>query len=451
MKIQRQAFFVMSIGLLGIMIFIAGSATSQHVNNIFAYSLIVLTGVLLFGCFRTCFMMKEILSPIFFANAFSTFVFIARPVQIMLSANDISQVYVIGMYNKLGGGLTYNELPILQASFIGFLGILFLNLFYFGISIPLETSQLSLLHDLVPDNNKKGISGKQGISILMVMIPAILSMLSFIIKQVILKTSISMIDIIWLYILCALVIYLVVYFRKASFFVYFIIAVSATVLGIASKRMYVVNLIICLIVPLYYLGNDRKKTIRKVLLMVAFMFGLVLIYGSIRADRIGATQGTIVEQLLDEFCMYDMLLVSLSHCSQGLFHGYNFLTVFSIVLPGVNITSFDHELTNVVFNGAFNGGIPVTLYGSLYMNFSYLGLMIGSGILGVFLRKIRNKYTQIVSIHGVMLYAIFTTFAYDIIRVGDIGREVWTCIIMIAVAKIFLFVVPYDDIGEDYE
>ena len=54
-------------------------------------------------------------------------------------------------------------------------------------------------------------------------------------------------------------------------------------------------------------------------------------YGSIRAGRIGATQGTVIEQFLDEFCMYDMLLVSIRHCNAnniGLFWGYNFNSIY---------------------------------------------------------------------------------------------------------------------------
>ena len=358
------------------------------------------------------------------------------------------------MYNRLGGNLSFEDLPILQASYIGFLGILFMNMFYYGIKVPLNKAQLSSFGESENYNNEKALNSKQFLAILVIMFPVLLSMSSFVIKQVVYKMAIRMIDIVWLYILCALIIYLIAFKKKPTVFIYILIAVSALLLGIASKRMYIVNLIICFIVPLYYLGKNRKKNIKRVIMMIFLLFALVIIYGSIRAGRIGATQGTVVEQLLDEFCMYDMLLVSIRHCSEngiGLFWGYNFLTVLTTIIPSIKISQFDHELTKIVFNGLFNGGIPVTIFGSLYLNFSYIGVILGSALLGFLFRYFRNKCTKVIRIKGVMYYTIFTTFAYDVIRVGDIGREIWTCIIMILVAKIFMFIVPCDDVGAKYE
>lgn len=124
--------------------------------------------------------------------------------------------------------------------------------------------------------------------------------------------------------------------------------------------------------------------------------------------------------------MHRCMVETRYHGKISLFYGYNFLTVITTVIPGIKIAQFDHELTRIVFNGLFNGGIPVTIFGSLYFNFSYLGVVVGSFILGSVFRYMRNKCTKKISVKGIMYYSIFTTFAYDIIRVGDVGREMWT-------------------------
>lgn len=457
MIIRKQAFYLVYVGIIGTICFFMGKDTKDvYVMCLFASFIILSTGFVVVNCLIKSIRMGEILSPIFVANVFASFVFIVRPIQILISINNINKIYAIGMYNKLGGGLGFNELPIVEASYIGLIGILFMNLAYFGFRKSLQEYGLSTFYnesDLI--NNQNVLNIKQIIAIIVIMFPTFFSMFSFVLKQTIFVTEIRMIDIIWLYIICALIIYLIAYKRQTSMFIYFLIAVSAVVLGIASKRMYVVNLIICFIVPLYYLGKNRKKNIKRVIVMVVLLFALVLIYGSIRAERIGATQGTVIEQLLDEFCMYDMLLVSIKHCNTnniGLFYGYNFLTVITTVIPGIKIAQFDHELTRIVFNGLFNGGIPVTIFGSLYFNFSYLGVVVGSFILGSVFRYMRNKCTKKISVKGIMYYSIFTTFAYDIIRVGDVGREMWTCIIMLLIAKIFMLIVPcYKVKKEKYE
>lgn len=452
---QRQTLFFIFLWIICTVVFLNGSNTNNSfILHLSIYIIIASTAVVINSCLIRCFKMREILSPIFVANIFLAFVFIARPIQIVLSENNINNIYVIGMYNRLGGKLLFNDLPILQASYIGFIGIIFMDMIYFGFNKKLlnyKTNRLYLRNPL--DNVEQSLNIKKILGIIIIMYPVLLSMISFVIKQIFFKITINMLDIIWVYIICALIIYLITIKKRASFFIYFLIVVSALVLGIASRRMYVVNLIICFIVPLYYVGKNYKKNMRKIILMIILLFVLVLIYGTIRAERIGASQGTIVERLLDEFCMYDMLVVSLKHCDNnniGLFYGYNFLTIFTTVISGFGIEQFDHELTMIVFDGLFNGGIPVTLFGSLYFNFSYLGVIIGALILGFIFRYMRNICIEKISIKRIMYYSIFTTFAYDIIRVGDIGREVWTCIIMILISKIFMLFFPSDNGIEEH-
>ena len=93
-----------------------------YVMCLFASFIILSTGFVVVNCLIKSIRMGEILSPIFVANVFASFVFIVRPIQILISINNINKIYAIGMYNKLGGGLGFNELPIVEASYIGLIG-----------------------------------------------------------------------------------------------------------------------------------------------------------------------------------------------------------------------------------------------------------------------------------------------------------------------------------------
>lgn len=379
-------------------------------------------------------------------NVFLGFVFILRPIQIMLNYDDLGSVYVIGLYQNIFGRLVDFSYPFAQASFIGMLGIASFNIAYFwnlktALNNKLDTRSFNNLF-------ASSFSLKQILGIFICLLPAFGTMFSLVVKKFTLQANVGLIDIAWIYIFSALIVFIIYKKKQATLIVYALIFLSMLFLSILAKRQYIVNLLLCYIIPLYYCGKKSKVNIFKIAIMCFVLIAVVLIYGEIRASLISATTGSAFEELMDEFCMYDMLVVSLQRISdlgQGLFLGYNFLTIFTTPISGQLIAQFDHALTYLVLNGTFNGGIPVTLIGSLYFNFSYIGVILGLMLLGKFFVYFQNAISNKLKAKKIMYYTFLVTFAYDIIRVGDIGREVWTFLIGLFVCSLFCWIVPDRD------
>lgn len=170
---------------------------------------------------------------------------------------------------------------------------------------------------------------------------------------------------------------------------------------------------------------------------------VILVFGNVRRG-VGAVliQESLFEGFLGEFCMFDMLLVSLKYCKDnavGLFWGFNYLSIFTVPIPGVDIQQFDHMFTGILFKERFRGGIPTSLFGSLYFNFSYIGVCLGTVLFGTLLSFIQRKLQLLSNYASIGYYSIFATFVYDLIRVGDIGREAWSLITFLLIYVVFQF------------
>lgn len=384
----------------------------------------------------------NILTSISIANIFLLCVFVLRATQIIYMYPFVDDIYVIGMYQKLFGNINVENLPFDKASAVGFFGTAFLNLAYFRVKLCAKRNS-NKKNDRI-NNNIQFFSYKQVGAIFVCLIPAILSLMSFFMKASISRQSVSLIDLAWLYIFSSLIIFIIYKKRKANVLVYILICASIFILSILAKRQYIVNLLICYIVPVYYYRKNSRDVL-KIIIMGLSVVLVILFYGQIRAEMISATTGSSLNQLMNEFCMYDMLVISikkLNDINYGLFYGYNFLTIFTTPISSKIITQFDHELTNIIFNGLFKGGIPVTILGSLYLNFSFVGVIIGSVILGRLFAFFDKLFLNNKTSKGIMYYTMLITFVYDIVRVGDIGREVWTFFIAIFVCYVFCKIVP---------
>jgi hypothetical protein len=142
--------------------------------------------------------------------------------------------------------------------------------------------------------------------------------------------------------------------------------------------------------------------------------------------------------------MFDMLLIALDYVKVhgiGLFWGYNYLCLFTYPIPGITIQPFDHFFTGLIYQGRMHGGIPTSIFGSLFLNFSFIGLGIGSLLLGILLSWIQKKLSVIRDYHSIGYYSIVATFVYDIVRVGDIGREAWSLFIFLLVYYVFSYII----------
>lgn len=436
-KISKYEFKILPLILIGIVIYLL------PLRNIVKCTFFtVLNIIVIFYSFYKENRNGNILTSISVANFFLLCVFGLRAMQIIYLYPFIDDIYVLSMYQRIFGNINKYDLPFDEASAIGFFGTVFLNIAYFrSKSYPKKD-----YNQIYKEKNNKvnKISYKQMIGIFLCLIPAFFSMLSFIIKANISRYSISLIDVAWLYIFSALIIFIIYKNRNANIYVYILIGLSIFILSLVAKRQYIVNLLICYIVPVYYFRRNNRDVLR-ILLMGLSIILVVLFYGQIRAEMISATYNSPLNQLLNEFCMYDMLVISikkLEGINYGLFYGYNFLTIFTTPISGKLITQFDHKLTEIVFNGLFNGGIPVTILGSLYFNFSFIGVLAGSFMLGKLFAFFEKLFLSSRNSNGIMYYTMLITFAYDIVRVGDIGREMWTFFIAIFVCYVFCKIVP---------
>lgn len=252
--------------------------------------------------------------------------------------------------------------------------------------------------------------------------------------------SIHIYNMVWIFIFSSLLLYLIPRKKDADIYSYSIIGLSVALLSLTGRRQYIVNQLICYMLPLYFTGEKRKKTYALLAIFLIVTLIIVKFYARLRG---GSHESDFLISVLNEFSMFDMLLVTdidFSINGLGLFWGKNYLNIFTIPIPKLNIQPFDHMATGIVFNNLFHGAIPTSLFGSLYFNFSYIGTCLGAFLLGKVMLKALEKFSSDISYESIGYYSIFATFIYDIIRVGDIGRELWTYMTFLIVYSCFIYV-----------
>ncbi|OWV24468.1 hypothetical protein B7982_01785 [Fibrobacter sp. UWB2] len=409
-----------------------------------SWALVLFNGVILSCVIVNNINKRNFFSLINIADFFLFFVFFIRPIQIFFTQNQENSFYVFWLYNTYTQSYFFSEMPVAKASFIGLLGIGVLNLSFLFSPIRNTFFFKKISKDYFP----RSLTKNQIYILTFVFLLSLLSIFSYA-SQIMRGLPIHMFDVVWVYLFSVIIIYIIYEKKTPNLFVYFLIILSVYLFSFVGKRQYITNLLICYIIPLYSVEFNRKKNMKKIGVMVAVLFIVVWLYGIIRLTLLGGTPSfSFVFELLNEFCMFDMLVVSLKFFSEfgmDYFYGFNYLSFFTMPIPGLAIPTFDHELTRLVFNEAFHGGIPVTLFGSFYLNFSYIGLIIGSIFFGFMLRYLESFFSVAKNVASVTFFTILATFIYDIVRVGDISRELWTLIIMLTVAKIFLLITPTKD------
>ena len=97
----------------------------------------------------------------------------------------------------------------------------------------------------------------------------------------------------------------------------------------------------------------------------------------------------------------------------------HYLSLFNYIIPGLISSSL--TLCILEFSSADTGGwYPTSLVGSLYLNFSYVGVVVGCGLLGLLLQENTTSMALMRSNLSIAYYAMLVTFTYDILRVGEI-------------------------------
>jgi oligosaccharide repeat unit polymerase len=373
------------------------------------------------------------------ADLFIGMMFVVRPIQLLL-AGDVNLFSVIKRYSTYYYEVSAADLPWAKAALIGFIGVVFLN-FPFLISDKKDRFTVKNASDYTENYY---FSRKQMTGILLFTLVAMASAGAYAYK--VMRTStLHIYDRLWVFVFSCLIIYIISRKRTADVFIYLIIALSMILLSFRGRRQYAVNMLICYICPLYFVGKNRKRTFFKVSIMLIAVLAIIFIYGNIRRElRGGILKDSIVDGILSEFCMFDMLLIALDYVKVhgiGLFWGYNYLCLFTYPIPGITIQPFDHFFTGLIYQGRMHGGIPTSIFGSLFLNFSFIGLGIGSLLLGILLSWIQKKLSVIRDYHSIGYYSIVATFVYDIVRVGDIGREAWSLFIFLLVYYVFSYII----------
>ena len=378
-----------------------------------------------------------LLSFITIANVFAVAIFVLRPLQLLMS-NDFSESAELQRYFTYYGEIARENLPWAKASLIGMLGI-------FCVNFPFLSSKYKSsfsIRNMTTFIDGYKFTWNQHIGLGLFVLLGLFSAGVYILKKS-LYSSVHIYDMLWIFIFSCIIIYLITRKRTAGILVYLLIGLSIIVLSLGGRRQYIVNLLLCYIIPLYYAGKNRKTTFIRIGFMLLGILVVVFVYAGIRRSLIGdSTEVAFVEGILDEFCMYDMLLASLCYVKTygiNFFMGYNYLTVFTTPIQGLSIEQFDHRLTDMVFQGKFYGAVPTSLFGSLYFNFSFIGVCIGAILVGTLLLYIQKRLSTISTYESIGYYSIVSTFVYDLIRVGDFGRELWSLITLLLVYYVFSF------------
>ena len=435
MRLKRKSITLIFFAAICVVLFYAHPIE----NSLVYFSLFSLvTAIIIIDVLITSYREGCLIGFFSIANMFIGLMFIVRPLQLLISGN-INQFGVIYRYSLYHGYVTVADLPWAKAALIGLIGTAFLNIPFFSSD---RRNQFSL-HNTAAYVEHYKFSTNQLMAIFVFTLVASLSAGIYALK-VVRSTSLHIYDLIWVFLFSCIFIYIIARKRTAGLFIYAVIGISILLLSFRGRRQYAVNMLLCYVCPLYFAGKDRKRTFIRVGLMLVAILAVVFIFGNVRRALRGAVlQDSFFEGILGEFSMFDMLLISLKYVKErgmGLFWGYNYLSIFTVPIPGITIQPFDHRFTEIIYLGRFHGGIPSSLFGSLFLNFSYLGVCLGALLFGSLLTRIQKKLSSINDYYSIGYYSIVATFVYDIVRVGDIGRETWSSLTFLLVYYVFSFV-----------
>ncbi len=435
MKLKRKTISLLFFTIICILLYLA----YPNENSLVCFALFSgVTAIIIIDILATSYREGCLIGFFSIANMFIGLIFIVRPLQLLISGN-INQFSVIYRYSLYYGYVTVADLPWAKAALIGLIGTASLNVPFFSS----DRKSWFTLQNTAEYIENYIFSTNQFMAIFFFTVLASISAGIYALK-VFRTSSLHIYDLLWVFLFSCLLIYIIARKRTTGLFVYAVIGLSIVLLSIRGRRQYAVNMMLCYVCPLYFAGKDRKRTFIRVGIMLAVVLTVVFIFGNVRRELRGAVlQDSFLEGILGEFSMFDMLLISLKYVKErgmGLFWGYNYLSIFTVPIPGISIQQFDHRFTDIIYLGRFHGGIPSSLFGSLFLNFSYPGVCLGSLLFGSLLTKIQKRLSSINDYYSIGYYSIVTTFVYDIVRVGDIGRETWSLITFLMVYYVFSFV-----------
>lgn len=412
---------------------------------------------MIIGCYilvssvKTVHASGDIFQPILICNAFLFLFFVLRPAWLLLNIDSFHTLGYFKYYVFVDGTKSFFEYPFAKAELMGVVGMFFINLGYMTNAKLKAIKPFKLTQENIQSDENHGSIN----AICWVLFcGAALFWILFLYRHFVQNGSVSMIYIIWVYILTVSLPIYIAHKGKINLFALSILGISAVSLVVVGNRQLIVSLMLCAFVAQIQFNTNSIKKFGKTMLTIGVAaVGLAFVvvwFASVRYNKDLSLQSA-VDSLFGEFGMYDMLVISLDAKAAGFvpyYWGYNYLNFFTFLIPAVDIIPFDFELVQDVFRGILGGGIPVSIVGSFYMNFGYIGMIVLSFVLGrcfsAFYVSNRRKETFLGDVQNI----IFLTFVYDLARVGDIGRELIVFLIMYACLHIaFAFVNKKQDIS----
>lgn len=395
-------------------------------------SISIISLVITISTYKT-YQCNDIFQPITIINTFLFFMFVLRPIK-LLSMKSLTEASYFRYYFLTHRYYSISELPFALAFIIGLIGVVAINAGYWVARQKTKYRKLTITPYI--SSQEKIRTTKQWINIYICF--AVLVWAYYICKSFWGgdRVTYSTIDILWIYVFCVAVLLEQIITKKINAKIWAILMISILSFSILGNRQHIVNLLLCVFIPYSYMN---KKSINTKTIFLSIIMMLVIVwYGTLRRGS-NFTLDTIFEYFLGEFAMFDMLVLGLKHqitFNDPFYYGYNYLCFLNYIIPSLNIEYFDFMHVQVVFNGLIGGGIPTSIIGSLYFNFSYIGTVLGGLIIGVFIGYRYNKCVEMNTSFSIAYYSMFLTFVYDITRVGDIGREIVNYLILFGCFKI---------------
>lgn len=378
---------------------------------------------------------KSLLEPVTIINFFVVMIFIIRPIELIYFPPDLSTMHVLQIYDNFYGTGGLEILPHLKAISTAVFGLAFFYAGYYSIEntcvkAPRKIPQIEI------GRSKRWCY----VFLFLSLVICVIFFYKYSYFDILFSSGsnysnvsdFGMIDISWSHLLMCVIIYLFCLSEKNTMLITFLVMLYSILILAFAKRAFLVNLLLCFTVLLYY--KSKKRSTKKVVLLAVFIALGVVFLGTIRSNNISRdVAGNFFLKLTEEFNMYDMFLVSLDfeqRFGRIFFGGLSYISGFLKFLPDFiwpdRPNFFDHEFTAMLFQETYNGAVPSSLFGSLYLNLSLVGMGVFLFLLGllfkyVYIRLVERPRSQF----AIGYYAIFTTFVYDIMRVGDVSREFW--------------------------
>ena len=433
---RGKTYFVCFVDILfSILLHLSGLTTVS------LYLSIGLSTILVANSLKTAIRANGIFQPIVIFNIFIAGFFIVRPINILLVRN-LSEMSYFEYYFMLFGNRQISELPFSEASLIGVIGIWVTNYCYSRIALRNRNCTQKRFKQVLEYRKSVNRACYAYLAV------AALIWLLYLYRSFVQQGKISIFYILWVYILTVILSIHILNNGKFTKTALVCLVVSCVSLALLGNRQLVISLLLCVLATYVTIQENTNVKPKKIFWTVALIgiVGVVLIawYASAKHDAEFRFDG-IMDEFIGEFGMYDMLVLSIDHkirFSDPYLFGYNYLCLFNWLIPGVNIEFFDFRLVQIVYEGFLGGGIPISILGSFYYNFGYIGLVLGSAFFGRLMAGVYFRNLKKGSAEAFIYNIIFLTFIYDVTRVGDIGRELVNYFVLWGILKIAMVFIP---------